>query len=144
VTEKISATFIYIYAVKQEVGRGVFATESIRAGTFLLEYAGVRAIGVDPDDLFSVSHRQQEYVLECDAENGSVSTTFVDARLYGNESRFINYFRGIGAEANVGDEQVGDHVTQTDIARGDQLLLDYVRAHTCAHMIRRPHKHART
>lgn len=119
-----------------EVGRGVFATKSIRAGTFLLEYAGVRAVCVDSDDLVAISHRRLEYVLECDAEDGGVSTTFIDASLYGNESRIINYYQGIDVEANVSFEQVGDHVllvAQTNIARGGHFLLVYVGKYAHTH-----------
>jgi SET domain-containing protein len=142
-------SFLSTRLVNQEVGRGVFATENICAGTYLLEYAGVRTVGADPDDLVVASHRQINYLFEFHAEDGDVDVTYIDARLCGNESRFINYYRGIGAEANVYFEQVSGHAllfAQTDIAHGDQLLLDYVRSyiHTHIHAHRHTHTHTYT
>eukprot|EP00967_Tisochrysis_lutea_P092323 scaffold133041_cov31-Tisochrysis_lutea.AAC.2 len=106
---------------------GLFASESIPCGALIGNYTGLVKLQQGKDSsryLVEVHDRQTGHRFDIDAEH------------YGNETRFINDYKGIAVLPNVafvlhyaqgtGEMCVGV-VTQRHVQKGEELLVDYGR-----------------
>jgi SET domain-containing protein len=101
-------------------GLGAFATEPIRAGTRLIEYAGERLTPSDadlryPDD---VDERHHTYLFAIDDD------VVIDAAVNGNEARFINHSCDPNCDAVIDDARIWIEAIR-DIEAGEELAYDY-------------------
>ena len=80
------------------------------------------------------------YLLEAIFDAASQTRFDIDAERFGNETRFINGFRGIAAQPNVAfvpyfAQQTGEVavavVTRRLLRRGEELLVDYGSKYCC-------------
>lgn len=95
--------------------RGVFARAAIAEGTVLTEYVGLVADSGQPSEYFM------------DIPQGDALLP-VDARVYGNVSRFLNHAKEGPAVHACRDAAFPNHVllvASRDIAFGEQLCWDY-------------------
>lgn len=80
--------FISTYRFEVEptdIGLGLIASTDLPKGVFLLEYVGEM---IYEDTKLS---RNQDYIMELSTRTKSNRTKFIDARICGNESRFVNH-----------------------------------------------------
>lgn len=109
-----------------EESRGLFARCALPIGTWIGDFTGV----VKPQ----MSGDESRYLLEvfCDPSTGI--RLDVDAQRYGNETRFINDYKGVAAEPNVAfnvyrvpwtGELAIALVTTSAIRCGSEILADY-------------------
>ncbi|CBQ68754.1 conserved hypothetical protein [Sporisorium reilianum SRZ2] len=137
---------------------GLFAAEDMAASTFIRPYLGVLHTKADADfystydlslchdpRLLSANSAQSDRPgaladgvasLALDADSDDPTALYLDSRFWGNESRFVNDYRGIAAKPNVefrsflqGDAgearfQMGLFATRP-IRKGQELLINY-------------------
>ncbi|GAB5359749.1 hypothetical protein AAMO2058_000569600 [Amorphochlora amoebiformis] len=117
--------------------KGVFATENIAKGTWLMDYTGlvVRNSDIDQEELSPQRRQYSRYLvpLVFRDKEGKTTCLDVDAANYGNESRFINDYRDTGFGSNVeftqyflptGEMKIGVCAIRV-IPKGSELLADY-------------------
>jgi SET domain-containing protein len=80
---------------------GLFATKDLKPGTFILQYLG-RIHTSSPSE--RDSHSTSDYDLSLDREHG----IGIDAKLWGNEARFINDYRGVAERPNAEFKEIWD------------------------------------
>jgi SET domain-containing protein len=99
-------------------GKGVFAKRRIPWGTRVIEYTGARVpVTALLTDVTSVA-ATHVYVFRLSA------STAIDGARGGSDARFINHSCDPNCEAYIFDDRVYIYAVQ-DIARGDELTLDY-------------------
>lgn len=101
-------------------GRGAFATERIRAGTRIIEYAGeqispAEADRRDPDGQPGPHHT---FLFAIDDD------VVIDAAVDGNEARWINHSCDPNCDAVVEDQRIWIEAIR-DIEPGEELAYDY-------------------
>jgi SET domain-containing protein len=106
---------------------GLFASESIPCGALVGNYTGL----VKPQQGADSSH----YLVEVHDRHTGLRFD-LDAEHYGNETRFINDYKGVADHPNValvlyhahatGELSVGV-VTQRQLQHGEEILVDYGR-----------------
>lgn len=101
-------------------GRGVFATTAIPAGEELLRYRGELIAWTEATRRYSESDVESGHTLFFDVGDGYV----IDGGVGGNSARWINHGCEPNCEAVVINRQVRISA-MSDIAEGDELLLDY-------------------
>lgn len=110
--------------ILQSRNLGVYATKPLRKGHVFGQYAGKL---VKASSLRRCLDLQNDYIMD-------ISDNYcIDASEYGNETRFMNDYRGFASHSNaeysVKTEGVPyvtiDVVASRDIKAGEQILLDY-------------------
>ena len=114
-----------------DIGFGVFCRDAINKGDVISLYSGVKTIESSTTSRYAFKSKK-----DC-------LNMYIDARLYGNITRFINHAPGIRTnknspssvplpEANVAATsyylngiQVIIYSAQRDVLKGEQLLMDY-------------------
>lgn len=97
VTQKKGAELDDMVKVKEASGKGagLFAKREIPQGTYIGEYVGeIIRVSTAKERLQSLSLHDSCYIVqfrEHDQGSGVTMTTCIDARLYGNHTRFINH-----------------------------------------------------
>ncbi|MDQ6622612.1 MAG: SET domain-containing protein-lysine N-methyltransferase [Verrucomicrobiota bacterium] len=101
-------------------GKGVYATETIRKGARIIEYAGAHLPWSKAMDL--PPHRPDEpfHTFYFSLDNGDV----IDAGQGGNESRWINHSCDPNCETNEEDDRIFVYALRT-IRPGEELFYDY-------------------
>ena len=101
-------------------GLGAFATEPIRAGTRLIEYAGERLTPAEADARYpdNDDERHHTYLFAIDDD------VVIDAAVDGNEARFINHSCDPNCDAVIDDGRIWIESIR-DISRGEELAYDY-------------------
>ncbi|OGG45281.1 hypothetical protein A2673_01690 [Candidatus Kaiserbacteria bacterium RIFCSPHIGHO2_01_FULL_50_13] len=108
----ILQTRFAVQKVHPEVGQGLFATEWIKKGVFVLEYTGKKVPTKRADTMKS------RYLFEIDRK------WTVDGSSRANLARYINHSCAPNCEASISKGKILVH-TQRDIARGEELTIDY-------------------
>lgn len=105
---------------------GLYATNNLRSGTVIGNYAGLVKRRL-PDD-------SSQYLLSFLSEEESGIKLDIDAESFGNETRFINDFHGIASAPNCKYQIYDDETRMSRAARvvvisaiapGEELLCDY-------------------
>ena len=101
-------------------GFGAFATEPIRAGVRLIEYAGERLTPAEAEARYPdiPGERHHTYLFAIDDE------IVVDAAVNGNDARFINHSCAPNCDAVIEDGRIWIE-TIHDIEPGEELAYDY-------------------
>lgn len=101
-------------------GRGAFATQRIRRGTRIIEYAGERISNAEADRRYDERgmRRHHTFLFTLDAD------TVVDGAMNGNESIYINHGCDPNCEAIITDGRIWIHALRT-IYPGEELVYDY-------------------
>jgi len=111
----------YIVRPSPTHGRGVFATRTIRKGSRVVEYRGVRIAGAAADELPATDPIDPYHTLLFELSDGTV----IDASRRGNAARWINHCCEPNCEAiEYGDGSVFIHARRT-IRAGEELTYDY-------------------
>jgi hypothetical protein len=115
-------TPVYIRLTDARIGFGLFADRDLVEGEFVGEYAG----SVSLSD--SVADKAYCYAYHSLQVGGEETRLTIDARLFGNETRFINHARP-EVLSHV-DEFFNGHwhvmfSVSCPVAKGEQLLIDY-------------------
>lgn len=100
-------------------GRGAFATRLIRRGQRLIEYVGQPISHAEADRRYDDSkgrHHTFLFVLDDD--------TVLDARVGGNEARYLNHSCDPNCETTIEDGHIWIDAIRT-IRPGDELVYDY-------------------
>lgn len=101
-------------------GSGAFAVRQIRAGTRLIEYAGVRISPAEADanypDVPGEAHVTYLFAIDDDI--------VIDASVDGNEARFINHSCDPNCDAVVEGGRIWIE-TIRDVEAGEELAYDY-------------------
>ena len=112
-------------------GWGLFVTEPVRAGRFVVEYTGeIIDDKTTEQRLWEDKKRGEDNFYLMEVSNNQI----IDARLKGNLSRFINSSCHPNCEtqkwqdASTGETRVGIFAVK-DIAAGEELTYDYNFAH---------------
>ncbi len=113
----------YIVRRSPIAGRGGFATRRIRQGARIAEYVGERITTAEADGRYddeamaaAGGHHTFDFVVD--------KRTVIDARLGGNDSRFINHCCDPNCEAVIEDRRVFIEAIRT-IQPGEELFYDY-------------------
>ncbi len=96
-------------------GQGVYARQSIPAGTRIVEYKGERVSWQDAPDRDDDPH-----TFNFGLENGEV----INPEVNGNDARWINHSCDPNCEAVEEDDRIFIYATR-DIRAGEELLYDY-------------------
>lgn len=101
-------------------GFGAFATEPIRAGVRLIEYAGERLTPSEAEARYPdvPGERHHTYLFAIDDE------IVVDAAVNGNDARFINHSCAPNCDAVIEEGRIWIE-TIHDIEPGEELAYDY-------------------
>jgi SET domain-containing protein len=101
-------------------GLGAFATEPIRSGTRVIEYAGERLTPEEADERYpdNAGERHHTYLFAIDDD------IVIDAEVDGNEARFINHSCDPNCDAVIDDKRIWIEAIR-DIAPGEELAYDY-------------------
>ena len=98
---------------RSSAGLGLFALETIPAGTPIVEYTGERISEAEKD------RRGGKYIMNMNDE------VFIDGKDRSNVARYINHACRPNAEAfNYDDERVIIEATKT-ISTGSEITIDY-------------------
>lgn len=101
-------------------GKGIFATDNIKAGTFIIEYTGERITAQEADYIESDDPDDPWHTFNFALDNGMV----IDPRFTGNDAKYMNH----SCDPNCETRQEGDQVfiyAIKDITKGDELFFDY-------------------
>lgn len=101
-------------------GFGAFATQRIRKGTRIIEYAGERISSKEGDARYENHRAQHTPVLLFVVDQRTV----IDAGVGGNEARFINHSCEPNCEAVIGSRRIYIEALRT-ISLGEELTYDY-------------------
>ena len=102
-------------------GRGVFASRTIRRGTVIIEYRGVRTTWDDASDRQDANASDPQHTFIFATNDGRV----IDASRRGNAARWINHSCVPNCQTFEDDEgRVFIEAKQT-IHAGDELTYDY-------------------
>ena len=101
-------------------GLGAFATQRIKKGTRLIEYAGNRITPEEMDerypDVDGTPHHTNLFAIDDDI--------VVDANVNGNDARFINHSCDPNCDAVIEDDRIWIE-TIRDVSPGEELAYDY-------------------
>ncbi len=98
--------------VGTSVGKGLFATEVIPKGTFIIEYTGKKIPTKIADEL------DTRYLFELDDE------WTIDGEDESNTARYINHSCDPNAEAEIEDDKILISAIK-DIPAGEEITFDY-------------------
>lgn len=101
-------------------GRGGFATQQIRKGQRIIEYAGERITNEEADRRYDESSMKRHHTFLFTVDD----TTVVDGAMNGNESIYINHSCDPNCEAVITDGHIYIHAVRT-IRPGEELGYDY-------------------
>ena len=101
-------------------GSGAFATERIRRGTRLIEYAGERLTPKEADARYPDDERGRHHTYLFAIDDCVV----VDAAVNGNDARFINHSCDPNCDAVIDDGRIWIE-TIRDVEPGEELAYDY-------------------
>ena len=101
-------------------GSGAFATERIRKGTRLIEYAGERLTPEEADARYPDDERGRHHTYLFAIDDDVV----VDAAVNGNDARFINHSCDPNCDAVIDDGRIWIE-TIRDVEPGEELAYDY-------------------
>ena len=101
-------------------GLGAFATERIRRGTRLIEYAGERLTPKEADARYPDDERGRRHTYLFAIDDDVV----VDAAVNGNDARFINHSCDPNCDAVIDDGRIWIE-TIRDVEPGEELAYDY-------------------
>ena len=110
--KSILQTRFAVQKVHPEVGRGLFATEWIKKGSFVLEYTGKKVSTKRADTM------KGRYLFEVDRK------WTVDGSSRANVARYINHSCAPNCEASISRGRILVH-TLRDIAKGEEFTIDY-------------------
>ncbi|MEJ7758679.1 MAG: SET domain-containing protein-lysine N-methyltransferase [Gemmatimonadaceae bacterium] len=101
-------------------GRGVFATQRIRPGQKVVEYAGERVTNAEADRRYDEENmsRHHTFLFTLDDE------TVVDGRCEGNDARYINHSCDPNCEAVIENQEIWIYALR-NIQPGIELGYDY-------------------
>ncbi len=101
-------------------GRGVFATQRIRPGQKVVEYAGERVTNAEADRRYDEENmsRHHTFLFTLDDE------TVVDGRSEGNDARYINHSCDPNCEAVIENQEIWIYALR-NIQPGIELGYDY-------------------
>ena len=101
-------------------GLGAFATQRIRSGTRLIEYAGERLTPAEADARYpeGTDERHHTYLFAIDDD------IVIDAAVNGNDARFINHSCDPNCDAVIEDSRIWIE-TIRDVEPGEELAYDY-------------------
>ena len=101
-------------------GLGAFATERIRKGVRLIEYAGERLTPGQADERYpdDDSERHHTYLFAIDDD------VVIDAAVNGNEARFINHSCDPNCDAVIEEGRIWIE-TIREVEPGEELAYDY-------------------
>lgn len=121
-TKRIARTVSRYFEVRRSgiQGRGAFATQRIRKGTRIIEYAGERISNEEADRRYDETRmrRHHTFLFTLDAD------TVVDGAIDGNESIYINHSCDPNCEAVITGGRIWIHALRT-IYPGEELVYDY-------------------
>lgn len=101
-------------------GRGAFATQRIRKGQRIIEYAGERISNDEADVRYDESSMRRHHTFLFTLTPRKV----VDGAINGNESIYINHSCDPNCEAVIEDARIWIHALRT-IQPGEELAYDY-------------------
>jgi SET domain-containing protein len=101
-------------------GRGVFARRPIKAGEFVIDYRGAVLTWEEASNAFLNRGGDHGHTMLFDLGDDLV----IDGAHGGNEARFINHGCEPNCEAVITGRTIEIHAAR-DIAKGEELLLDY-------------------
>lgn len=113
------------------IQRGVFAARSLPAQEELGEYVGALFLenGDEPLEKIFAKHKLSEYAWIAKMHHYFL---LIEPKQVANELAFINDFRGIASEPNIGVKWIKHrgsfyfgYVTLSPVEAGDELLVDY-------------------
>jgi len=131
---------VCLQRINEKIGYGVFAEEDIELDDMIGEYTGElisskkaqKLMDQDPCGADFFMHTGALHTLE---KNNQPTNLYVDAKKYGNFTRFINH----SANPNIDNFSILGHdklchiivVACRPIKRGEQLLIDYGPGYWC-------------
>ncbi len=101
-------------------GRGAFATRPIRKGERLIEYLGERISHAEADSRYDDASMSDHHTFLFTVSRQTV----IDARVGGNEARFINHSCDPNCQAVIDGSRVFIEASRS-IALGEELAYDY-------------------
>ncbi len=109
--EAIDARFVITNA-KPGTGMGLFATQDIRAGDFILEYTGEKISTVHADSL------KTQYLFEINDQ------WTIDGSPLSNTARYINHSCDPNTEAEIEDDRIMIYAIK-NVVSGEEITIDY-------------------
>ena len=101
-------------------GLGAFATQPIRCGTTLVEYAGKRMTPEESDARYPEIEGERHHTFLFMIDDDIV----IDASVDGNEARFINHSCDPNCDAFIEEGRIWIEAIR-DIEAGEELAYDY-------------------
>jgi uncharacterized protein len=101
-------------------GLGVFATQPIKRGTRLIEYAGERLTPRQADERYPDDERERHHTYLFALDDDVV----IDAAVNGNDARFINHSCDPNCDAVIEGGRIWIE-TIRDVEPGEELAYDY-------------------
>ncbi len=101
-------------------GLGAFATESIPAGTRLIEYAGERLTPEQADARYPDTPGERHHTFLFAIDDHVV----IDAAVDGNDARWINHSCDPNCDAVIEEDRIWIE-TIRDVSPGEELAYDY-------------------
>jgi len=121
-TRRLARTESRYFAVRRSgiQGRGAFATQRIRKGTRIIEYAGERISDAEADRRYDETAMRRHHTFLFTLDDHTV----VDGAVNGNESIYINHSCDPNCEAVITGGHIWIHALRT-IYPGEELAYDY-------------------
>jgi SET domain-containing protein len=101
-------------------GLGAFATQPIKKGIRLIEYAGERLTPQQADERYPDDDRERHHTYLFAIDDDVV----IDASVNGNDARFINHSCDPNCDAVIEGGRIWIE-TIRDVERGEELAYDY-------------------